>query len=134
MISAVILVINLAEIKCADDLDKSLVIQEFDDDNKLDLINEQQVLELAKVLSDFMELQDKINADEDNDFRLKKRGYNKNTYRRHQASRWDIGFGKRGAASKDTDKSSFLTNLFRLSKKYGNDFGRRQHWDISYGK
>ena len=58
----------------------------------------------------------------------------RNNLRRQQAARWDIGFGKRaGHKSK-----SFMDALYgkrshkNLSPKVS--FGRKQMWDIQYGK
>jgi hypothetical protein len=50
-------------------------------------------------------------------------------YRRHQAARWDIGFGKRNLYK----RKPFLDVLFgKRAPKL--DFGRKQYWDIYYGK
>jgi len=54
--------------------------------------------------------------------------------RRQQASRWDIGFGKRAWTQK-----SFMDALYgkRSSLKTFNpkvSYGRKQQWDIQYGK
>ena len=54
--------------------------------------------------------------------------------RRQQAARWDIGFGKRAWTQK-----SFMDALYgkRSSLKAFNpkvSYGRKQQWDIQYGK
>ncbi|CAF0716015.1 unnamed protein product [Brachionus calyciflorus] len=58
-------------------------------------------------------------------------------FRRQQAARWDIGFGKR--ATNNFKSKSFMDALYgkRSGIKHINpkvSFGRKQQWDIQYGK
>ncbi len=52
-------------------------------------------------------------------------------HRRHQAARWDIGFGKRSNLFK---RNQFLDILFGKRAQPKLDFGRKQFWDVHYGK
>ncbi len=82
---------------------------------------------LIKILEDMYVIHDEYVKNQDT-----KRSHNKNQFRRHQASKWDIGFGKR---SSDWTGKSFLQSLFDSSKmKKFENFNRKQHWDVTYGK
>ncbi len=83
--------------------------------------------DLIKVLENILEFHNEHKIGQDI-----KRSYNKNQLRRHQASKWDIGFGKR---SSDWTGTNFLKSLFDSSKmKKFENFNRKQHWDVTYGR
>ena len=89
--------------------------------------DKERVEDLIKVLEDMLEFHDEHMKGIET-----KRNYNKNQFRRHQASKWDIGFGKR---SSDWTGKSFLKSLFDTSKmKKFENFNRKQHWDVTYGR
>lgn len=76
---------------------------------------------------------DEFESEEDYDKRNKKSTPFKD-YRR-QTARWDIGYGKRG----EIKTSPFFNILYgkRSGLRYFNPkmtFGRKQQWDIQYGK
>lgn len=86
-------------------------------------------------------------ADIENDFRhqideISKRSsqnLTKKDVRRHQVSRWDIGYGKRASSGKSKafmdamygKRSNVATGQKQLPKT---SFGRRQQWDLQYGR
>ena len=87
--------------------------------------------------------QDSIDSDMDDLINASKRSSNKKAkknvprtrdIRRHQAAKWDIGFGKRSYFN----PKSIMEVLYgkRNSKASANikPFGRKQHWDIQFGK
>ena len=53
--------------------------------------------------------------------------------RRQQAAKWDIGFGKRAV---QRNQKSFFDALYgkRSAKNSKLAFGRKQQWDIRYGR
>ena len=58
-------------------------------------------------------------------------------FRRQQAARWDIGFGKRGSGS--LKAKNFMDALYGKRSGLKNvapkaSFGRKQQWDIQYGR
>ena len=65
---------------------------------------------------------------------------NRNGNRRQQAAKWDIGFGKRANDNFSVDKFSLLLNSLSRKRNTARSgprkvtFGRKQHWDIQYGK
>lgn len=54
---------------------------------------------------------------------------------RKQAARWELGFGKRaGAKSKSFMDALYGKRSFLRNTANPQIFGRKQHWDIQYGK
>ena len=88
------------------------------------------------------------NEDEDYNELEKRDGAKRNSNRRQQAARWDIGFGKRQANKNIKKQKPFMDALYGKRSQffdslYGKrtkivhpkySFGRRQQWDIQYGR
>ena len=124
--------------------------------NKLtaeDLDNYLNEIEAEKMLLENLETENQMleelqaeNQDSDADSSLVKRdGSKRNSTRRQQAARWDIGFGKRDSTTNKFKKqrpSQFFDSLYGkrsslksiLNPKSKYSFGRRQQWDIQYGR
>jgi hypothetical protein len=54
--------------------------------------------------------------------------------RRQQAARWDIGFGKRASGPNSLKSKMFMDALYGKRSGMKHSFGRKQQWDIQYGK
>ena len=111
-----------------------------------DLETEKQILENLETENEMLEeLADLKETDSDSASSLDKRdGTKRNSNRRQQAARWDIGFGKRDVSLNKFKKqrpSQFFDSMYGkrslksiLNPKSKYSFGRRQQWDIQYGR
>ena len=117
-----------------------------------DLENYLNEIEAEKLLLENLETENEMlddlaelnQYDQDSASSLDKRdGSKRNSNRRQQAARWDIGFGKRDSSLKLKKQrpSQFFDSLYGkrsmksiLNPKSKYSFGRRQQWDIQYGK
>jgi predicted transcriptional regulator len=143
-----------------DELNKNsdnMILDEIDSEQELDqqrvpynkfVIPSYYIEALLNKLAELEEQEEHLNdmAEEMQPSSLEKRSKNvlakkdsnseqRNNLRRQQAARWDIGFGKRANGHKS---KSFMDALYgkrshkNLSPKVS--FGRKQMWDIQYGK